>query len=82
MDSPSVNSPSKYLEGLIGDREATTPHTGACVPAIVTLLGDDGSGCCVFACFGLVTQNQVYVLPCCHLQKGLRYSYEKVCLYF
>ena len=30
MDSPSVNLPSKYLEGLIGDSEASTPVIVAC----------------------------------------------------
>ena len=50
-DSPSVNSPSRYLEGLIGERDANNPVTVACSPAIVILLGDNKPVTCSVATF-------------------------------
>ena len=51
IPSPSVNSPTKWREGFIGERVASKPDIVAWSSVVVTLLGDRGVGFCCLGTF-------------------------------
>lgn len=60
MDSPSVSSPSKNCDGLIGDRDATKAVTFACCSVDLNLLGDKMETCSLLVTSGSLFHDLIW----------------------